>query len=93
MKLTKLSRAKLIIDWHNYGYSILRVNHVNKVLVFLGKIYEMRLGKYGDYHLCVSKAMQVDLQYKFGIRDAKVMYDKATAKFGKAIQMSLKERH
>lgn len=62
MKMIKCRKMKLIIDWHNYGYSILRVNRVNKWLVFLGKIYEMKLGKYGDYHLCVSKAMQTDLQ-------------------------------
>ena len=57
LKATRLSRSKIIIDWHNYGSSIRRVNKVNKALVFLAKIYEMRLGKWGDYHLCVSRAM------------------------------------
>ena len=79
--MIKCGRMKLIIDWHNYGYSILRVNHVNKVLVALGKVYEMKLGKYGDYHLCVSKAMQTDLKNKFGLKEVYVLYDKATKKF------------
>ena len=39
----------------------MKVNRVNKVLVFLAKLYEMKLGKFGDHHLCVSKAMQVNL--------------------------------
>lgn len=55
LKVTKLNQQKVIIDWHNYGYSIMRVNRVNKILVFLGKIYEKTFGRLaGDYHLCVS---------------------------------------
>jgi len=72
---------KLIIDWHNYGYSILKVNRVNKVLVFMAKLYEMWLGRCGDYHLCVSKAMQKDLMNKFRLKNVSVVYDKATKKF------------
>ena len=58
MKKFKCGRMKLIIDWHNYGYTILRVNHVNRILVFFGKIYEKFFGKFGDYHLCVSETMK-----------------------------------
>lgn len=55
LKVTKLNKQKVIIDWHNYGYSIMRVNGVNKALVFIAKVYEMTFGKIaGDYHLCVS---------------------------------------
>ena len=92
LKVTRLSKSKIIIDWHNYGYSIMRVNHVNKALVFLGKVYEMRLAKFADYHLCVSRAMQTDLVHKFGIaRPPLVLYDKATAKFQQAL--SLEDMH
>jgi len=45
LKLTRLNRQQVIIDWHNYGYSILRVNRVNKALVFCAKVYEMVLGR------------------------------------------------
>ena len=72
----------------------MRVNRVNKVLVFLAKLYEMKLAKWGDHHLCVSKAMQTDLVHKFGINPKThlphVLYDKATQKFG---QISLEEMH
>lgn len=53
---------KVIIDWHNYGYSILRVNRANKLFIFIGKIYEKYFSKIGDFHLCVSKAMKIDLE-------------------------------
>jgi beta-1,4-mannosyltransferase len=81
MRKIKGRRMKLVIDWHNYGYSILRVNGRNKILVLLGKLYEMWLGRFGDYHLCVSKAMQKDLMNKFNLRNVFVLYDKATKKF------------
>jgi beta-1,4-mannosyltransferase len=82
LKTLRLNRSELIIDWHNYGYSILRVNRVNKGLVFLAKLYELYLAKWGDHHLCVSHAMQVDLINKFGIKKTPhVLYDKATKKF------------
>jgi beta-1,4-mannosyltransferase len=82
LKTLRLNKSELIIDWHNYGYSILRVNRVNRGLVFIAKIYEMFFAKWGDHHLCVSRAMQVDLKYKFGIQGTPhVLYDKATKKF------------
>jgi beta-1,4-mannosyltransferase len=67
LKALRLNRSKIIIDWHNYGYSIMRVNLVNKALVFLAKLYEMKLARFADYNLCVSQAMQVDLINKFGL--------------------------
>ena len=99
LKVTGLNRSELIIDWHNYGYSIMRVNNVNKVLVFIAKLYEMKLAKWGDHHLCVSKAMQIDLINKFGLSlkgsTAKspphVLYDKATQKFKQTL--SLRDTH
>ena len=51
----------------------------------------MRLGKWADYNLCVSQAMQVDLVNKFGItKTPHVLYDKATKKFQ---QIDSKEKH
>lgn len=55
LKVTKVNKQKVVVDWHNYGYSIMRVNRVNSILVALAKIYETVFGKIaGDYHLCVS---------------------------------------
>ena len=81
LKTLKLNRSTIIIDWHNYGYSIMRVNRVSKLLVFFAKIYEMLFGRAGDEPLCVSRAMQVDIVNKMRInaRNAPfVLYDKAT---------------
>ncbi len=93
LKATRLSKSEIIIDWHNYGYSILRVNHVNKFLVALAKLYELLFSKCADYHLCVSRAMQTDLQYKFGVKPLPhVLYDKATRKF-RTTPLSIQEIH
>lgn len=76
--------TKLIIDWHNYGYTIMEVNNVNTWLVKVGKFYELALGRFGDYHLTVSEAMKSDLLKKIpSIRSERVfvLYDRATSKF------------
>lgn len=96
LKTLRLNRSTLIIDWHNYGYSIMRVNRVSKVLVFIGKVYEMFFGRFGDVHLCVSRAMQIDLVNKMrvnrnGSHAPYVLYDKATNKFSDVV--SIEERH
>ena len=33
-------RSRIVLDWHNYAYSIMRVNGVNRYIVKLAKIYE-----------------------------------------------------
>ena len=96
LKTLRLNRSTIIIDWHNYGYSIMRVNRVSKVLVFIGKVYEMYFGRFGDLHLCVSHAMQIDLVNKMKVNNQNgsyplVLYDKATNKFSDFV--SIEERH
>jgi len=59
--------TKLIIDWHNYGYTIMEANKVNSFLVKLGRLYEGFFGLFAHEHLTVSKAFQKDLSEKFGI--------------------------
>lgn len=75
-------RSRIILDWHNYGYSILAVNRVNRYIVKLAKFYERILGRRCDYHLCVSRNFKEDLENEFGItQPIYVLYDKATPKF------------
>lgn len=80
IKWFKCGKTKLIIDWHNYGYSIMRVNRVNSCLVFMAKLYETYLGKFADYHFCVTSAMKRDLVNRVGIPESRIfiLYDKAT---------------
>lgn len=92
-KILFIEPTKLVIDWHNYGYTIMEANSVNPVLVTVGKIYERFFGQFGHQHLTVSNAFKKDLAEKFGIPLDKisVLYDRAVA--GKFKQLTLKEKH
>ena len=62
----KIRGSKFIIDWHNYGYTILKVNNRPQFLVNLACKYEKYLGK-SDVNFCVSQAEKRDLKKEFGI--------------------------
>ncbi|KAL0617342.1 Chitobiosyldiphosphodolichol beta-mannosyltransferase, partial [Plecturocebus cupreus] len=54
--------SKLVIDWHNYGYSIMGLVHgPNHPLVLLAKWYERFFGRLSHLNLCVTNAMREDL--------------------------------
>lgn len=75
----------LIVDWHNYGYTILQANKVNRNLCFIAQKYEQFLGQFADYNLTVSEAFKKDLSSRFGLesRTISVLYDRAVkGKFG-----------
>ena len=63
----KIRGSKFIIDWHNYGYTILKVNNRPQFLVNLACKYEKYLGKKSDVNFCVSQAEKRDLKKEFGI--------------------------
>lgn len=87
------SRFVLIVDWHNYGYTILQSNKVNSKLCAIAEVYEKFLGRYADFNLTVSEAFKEDLCTRFGIRknSISVLYDRAVkGKFG---PISLQEKH
>lgn len=71
-----LRRSKFVIDWHNYGYTILEVNRRNKLLCFIAKLYEKLYGKSSHLNLCVSDAMRKHLKEEMGI-DAINLPDRA----------------
>ncbi|KAF7588497.1 mannosyltransferase [Aspergillus hancockii] len=53
-----LVQTNLIIDWHNFGYSILALKLGNgHPLVRLSKWYEKTFGRYATAHLCVTTVM------------------------------------
>src|ERR1700691_2520228 len=74
--------AKLIIDWHNFGCSMLamQLKRGNPILR-LARWYEQTLGRRGDGHLCVSEAMRSELAANWGIPQAIVLYDRPAAQF------------
>uniref|UniRef100_A0A8C0B0I0 Chitobiosyldiphosphodolichol beta-mannosyltransferase n=1 Tax=Buteo japonicus TaxID=224669 RepID=A0A8C0B0I0_9AVES len=74
-------RSKLIIDWHNYGYTIMSLNHGrNHPLVRIAKWYEKLFGRLSDYNLCVTNAMKEDLWVNCNIK-AVTLYDKPASYF------------
>ncbi|KFQ55484.1 Chitobiosyldiphosphodolichol beta-mannosyltransferase, partial [Nestor notabilis] len=74
-------RSKLIIDWHNYGYTVMSLSHGrNHPLVQIAKWYEKLFGRLSDYNLCVTNAMKEDLWVNCNIK-AVTLYDKPAAYF------------
>ena len=61
--ICRLRNSKLMIDWHNYGWTILAgTRGPNHPLVHLSKLYECYLGRLGFFHLTVTEAMARQLR-------------------------------
>lgn len=72
----RLRRARLIVDWHNLGYTMLALRlERHHPLVGLARWYERVVGRHADAHLCVSRALQTELQERWGLREVTVLYD------------------
>ncbi|CAN6285476.1 unnamed protein product [Urochloa humidicola] len=85
-----LRGAKFIVDWHNFGYTLLGLSHGRSHIIV--KIYfwfEKHFGQMADGALCVTKAMQHELAQNWGIR-ATVLYDQSPDFFHPA---SMMEKH
>ena len=73
----RLRSARLVVDWHNFGYAILALRlGAPHPLVTIARWYERRLGPLADAHLCVSRTMQRSLESDWGISGATVLYDR-----------------
>lgn len=64
--------TKLLIDWHNLGYSILAMSH-GKLSVSLYRTYEMLFGRIAYLHLCVSVRLGMALRANFGINHKRII--------------------
>ncbi|GJN08890.1 hypothetical protein PR202_ga26850 [Eleusine coracana subsp. coracana] len=85
-----LRGAKFIVDWHNFGYTLLGMSHGRShIIVRVYFWFEKHFGKMADGAFCVTKAMQHELAQNWGIR-ATVLYDQSPDFFHPA---SLMERH
>ncbi|KAK3190531.1 mannosyltransferase [Lecanicillium sp. MT-2017a] len=61
--------SRVLIDWHNYGHTILGQTALYKPLVPLYKWYEKFFGRLlGNANLAVTDAMARELQGKFGLK-------------------------
>ena len=53
-----LRRTRLVIDWHNFGYSILAMRlGISHPLVRISRLYEWVFARSASAHLCVTRAM------------------------------------
>ena len=63
-----IRNTRLIIDWHNFGYSILALKlGPSHPLVRISKKYEQYFARGADYHFTVTKAMARVLKKSFGV--------------------------
>ncbi|XP_037419559.1 UDP-glycosyltransferase TURAN-like [Triticum dicoccoides] len=85
-----LRGAKFIVDWHNFGYTLLGLSHGRShVIVKVYFWFEKHFGRMADGAFCVTKAMQHELAQNWGIK-ATVLYDHSPEFFHPA---SLTEKH
>lgn len=78
----RLRSARLIIDWHNFGYTMLALKlGGSSPIVRWMRRYERTLGRRADAHLCVSRAMQLELENHWGLSKATLLYDRPAAGF------------
>jgi len=77
----RLRRARLVVDWHNFGWSMLAARlGPSHPLVRLARAYERGVGRRADAHLCVSAAMGEVLAAD-GVRGAVPFHDRPATRF------------
>ncbi len=59
--ICRLKKIKFLIDFHNYGFTILNLSMKNKLVIKLVKWYEKFFGSKADFAFCVSDKMKADL--------------------------------
>ncbi|KAF4363731.1 hypothetical protein G4B88_000960 [Cannabis sativa] len=85
-----LSGSVFIIDWHNFGYTLLALSlGRNSRFVALYHWFERYYGKMANGSLCVTRAMQQELAQNWSIK-ASVLYDQPPEFFHPA---TLEEKH
>jgi beta-1,4-mannosyltransferase len=74
--------VRFIIDWHNLGYTLLRLHlgHWHPV-VRLGRWLERRDAPRVEGNLCVSLGLAAFLESRFGVSGARVLYDRPASTF------------
>jgi beta-1,4-mannosyltransferase len=70
-----LGRYRIIIDFHNYGYTILNLAIKNKAVMAVATWYEHFFARKASAFLCVSDQMKQDLKDKWNI-EAITLYDR-----------------
>ena len=67
--------ARLVIDWHNFGYSILALKLGDRhPMVGISRLYEGLFSRTAYAHLCVTNAMAKVLQKNYGLSAPVVVF-------------------
>jgi beta-1,4-mannosyltransferase len=78
----RVRRARLVVDWHNFGWSMLAARlDARHPIVRLARVYERACGWAADAHLCVSDAMCDVLARDLGVVGAVPFHDRPAARF------------
>ncbi|KAJ8713747.1 hypothetical protein PYW07_014117 [Mythimna separata] len=85
------SRAKFIIDWHNYAYSIMAISlSPDNIFVRIARFIEKFFGQSADHSICVTYAMKEDLIMNWNVHNATVLYDRPPKIFK---PLTIQEKH
>jgi beta-1,4-mannosyltransferase len=80
--VSRLRGARLVIDWHNLGYSMLALRLGRRHLaVRLGRWLEMMAGRGAHANLCVSRGFSKFLIDRFHLTSVRVLYDRPASTF------------
>jgi len=76
------SGVRFVIDWHNLGYTLLRLRLGRwHPAVRLARWAERRDARRVDANLCVSRSLAAFLESRFGVAHARVLYDRPASAF------------
>lgn len=65
----RLRGARMVVDWHNFGYSMLAHGMgAGHPVVRVARAYERALARCADGHICVTRAMRGWLADNWGVR-------------------------
>lgn len=74
--------VKFVIDWHNLGFTLLRLRLGRRhPAVRLARWSERRDARRVDANLCVSRGLAAFLESRFGVQHARVLYDRPASSF------------
>ena len=74
--------VRFVIDWHNIGYTVLRLRLGQwHPAVRLARWIERRDARHADASLCVSRGLAEFLKSRFGLQHTNVLYDRPASIF------------
>jgi beta-1,4-mannosyltransferase len=71
----------LVIDWHNFGFSIMAISGVSQKVVEFATMYEKWFGRHASLHITVTRAMKETIQAWPVTGKAVVLYDRPPSLF------------